>query len=122
MSGTGMMYGVTNSAFQGMDPYQAQQVVQSLQQNQARQKLVQSMMQPPPQQAAGGWGGLANAGSMIAGAAALKGVQNQMNDPNYSTDLARYGMTPQDIQSAANPGMGSAVGQWLKNALGGGGS
>lgn len=87
----------------------------------ARQRLVQSLMQPT-QNANTGWGGLANAGSAVAGALTQKSIAQQMADPNYATDITRYGMTPQQIQRSADPGIGSAVSSWLGKTFGGGGS
>lgn len=44
---------------------------------QARQRLIQSMMQPNQNAAQSPWGGLANAGSAVAGALAQRGLQGQ---------------------------------------------
>lgn len=93
-----------NSLQQNLDP-QAQQQQQQLQ---ARQKLIQSMM-APSQPPTTGWGGLANAGSAIAGAMAqrnLQGQQQQIGTQNWARNNPFTANLPG--QQTAGPGIGGA--------------
>lgn len=75
MSGYGQSYGA---------PALDQEGHQQQQNLNARQHLISSLMQPS-QQSNSGWGGLANAGSMIAGALAQMGLQGQQYGINQGS-------------------------------------
>lgn len=62
--------------------------------------------------------GLANAGNSILGAVTYNNAMQKAQDPNRATFATRYGMTPEQIQSAASPSLGVRIG----NLFGLGGS
>lgn len=64
--------------------------------SQMRMRLIQSLMQPS-QPSNTGWGGLANAGSAIAGALAQRGLQNQAQQQRMSQNI--IGASPQNPQN-----------------------
>ena len=103
MSGPGMQQQPLGGVMQ--DP----SGTQDPQQQAMRMALIKSMMQQQ-QPSNTRWGGLANAGNSLAGAY-MANRMNQQANPNYQTDMTRYGMTPQEIQSAAGPMAAQQPGQ-----------
>lgn len=93
---------------------------------QARQRLIQGMMQPSQNAAQSPWGGLANAGGAIAGALAQRGMQGQQNQilqNQWARDNPQSIQTdsgPVNIPRAQLPMQRPALSSWLGSAFSGG--
>lgn len=69
------------------------------------------------------YAGIANAGSDIIGAQAMKNIQNQQQQQGPANQIIqqRYGMTPSQAQNVISPSFLSRAGDWASNIFGMGG-
>jgi hypothetical protein len=102
MSGLGSPYNVGQMAAQQQpNPLLDPQGQQDQQNMQNRIRLIQSMM-GPQQNTNTTWGGLANAGSQIAGAMAQRGLQGQQQQ-NWQNQAARQTPNMQTQAGSLSP-------------------